>query len=132
MKVCAQMGLPPMLIYPFIRLGAIVYGGFDPNESDAVASVRLKTPPILMVHGLADRFVPAAMSKKIDAAATGEHKLILVDGAEHGKSFTVAPQLYVKTMTDFFDECLKKPAVKPGDLHGNLPFSLNFDHLKKK
>lgn len=136
MKVCAEMGLPPKLIYPFIRFGAIVYGGFDPNESDAIASVRLKTPPILMVHGLADTFVPAEMSKAIDAAASGDHKLILVDGADHGKSFTVAPELYVKTMTDFFDECLKKhaakPAVKPGGLYGNVPFSLKFDLFNKK
>ncbi|MBQ8269204.1 MAG: alpha/beta fold hydrolase [Clostridia bacterium] len=107
MKVVGEMGLPPRLMYPLIRLGALLYGGFDPNETDAVRSVRMKTPPLLIVHGTADGFVPSEMSSKIDAAAVGEHTLVLVDGADHGKSFTVAPELYVKTLNDFFDACLK-------------------------
>ena len=106
MKVCGEMGLSPRLIYPLIRLGALLYGGFDPNETDAVRAVREKTPPLLLIHGTADSFVPAEMSQKIDAAAAGAHTLVLFDGADHGKSFTVAPERYVKTLTDFFDKCL--------------------------
>jgi fermentation-respiration switch protein FrsA (DUF1100 family) len=106
-KVCDEMGLPSKFVYPLIRFGALLYGGFDPNETDAVRSVRMKTPPLLIVHGTADGFVPSEMSSKIDAAAVGEHTLVLVDGADHGKSFTVAPELYVKTVNGFFDACLK-------------------------
>lgn len=114
MKVVGEMGLPPKLIYPLIRLGALLYGGFDPNGSDAVRSVRMKTPPLLIVHGTADGFVPSEMSSKIDAAAVGEHTLVLVDGADHGKSFTVAPELYVKTVNGFFDACLKNGEGRNG------------------
>jgi fermentation-respiration switch protein FrsA (DUF1100 family) len=114
MKVVGEMGLPPKLIYPLIRLGALLYGGFDPNGSEAVRSVRMKTPPLLIVHGTADGFVPSEMSSKIDAAAAGEHTLVLVDGADHGKSFTVAPELYVKTVNGFFDACLKNREGRNG------------------
>ena len=110
MKVCKDMRLPSRLIYPAIRLGAKLFGGFDPNAADAVQSVSMQTPPILIVHGLADAFVPAEMSKRIDAAASGEHTLILVEGADHGKSYTVAPEIYVRALSEFFDGCLKKNA----------------------
>lgn len=111
MKVCTDLGLPARLVYPAIRLGARLYGGFDPNAADAVRSVSVQTPPILIVHGLADTYVPAEMSKRIDAAAIGEHRLVLVEGADHGKSYTVAPELYVQTLTEFFDSCLKNKTV---------------------
>ncbi len=132
MKVCSEMGLPPRLIYPLIRFGAIVFGGFDPNEADAVSSVRVKTLPILIVHGLADTFVPAAMSQKIDVAAKGAHKLVLVEGAEHGKSYTVAPALYAKSMTDFMDECLKNRPVEPLAKPGSLSYALHLERFKRK
>ncbi len=105
-KVLSDMNLPAKVVYPFVRLGAILYGGFDPNAADAVSSVAKQTPPIIIAHGAADGFVPAEMSKRIDAAASGDHKLVLVDGADHGKSYTVAPALYTKTLYEFFDHCL--------------------------
>ncbi|MBE6636832.1 MAG: alpha/beta hydrolase [Ruminococcaceae bacterium] len=105
-KVLADMKLPARLVYPLVRLGARLYGGFDPDAADAVSSVAQKTPPILIVHGLADGFVPAEMSMCIDAAASGEHRLVLVEGADHGKSYTVAPELYVSVFKEFCAACL--------------------------
>ncbi len=110
-KVLADMKLPARLVYPLVRLGARLYGGFDPDAADAVSSVAKETPPILIVHGLSDGFVPAEMSKRIDAAASGEHRLVLVEGADHGKSYTIDPVLYAKTLDAFFDYCLEKPVL---------------------
>ena len=105
MRVMQRMGLPAKAVYPAVRLGARLFGGFDPSTADAVASVRQKTPPILIVHGKADDFVPAEMSERI-AAASENCKLVLVDGADHGKSYTVAPALYRETLYAFLDGCL--------------------------
>ncbi len=105
-KVLADMKLPAKLVYPFVRLGAKLYGGFDPDVADAVTSVAQKTPPILIVHGLEDGFVPAEMSKRIDAAASGEHRLLLIEGADHGKSYTVAPEIYASAFNEFCSACL--------------------------
>lgn len=104
-RVMGKMHLPARLVYPFVRLGARLYGGFDPNLADAVASVQKKTPPILIVHGRADGFVPSEMSKRI-AAACADCQLLLVDGADHGKSYTVAPALYEQALERFFERCL--------------------------
>ena len=107
-KVLADMKLPARLVYPMVRLGARLYGGFDPDAADAVSSVAKKTPPILIVHGLSDDFVPAEMSKRIDAAASGEHRLVLVEGADHGKSYTVDPEMYAAVFEEFCNACLVK------------------------
>lgn len=105
-KVMGEMHLPAKAVYPFVRLGARLYGGFDPDLADAVASVQKKTPPILIAHGKADTFVPCEMSERIAASAAGDLQLLLVDGADHGKSYTVAPELYTETLCVFFDRCL--------------------------
>ncbi len=105
-KVIGDLGMPAGTIYPFVRLGAILYGGFDPNAADAVSSVQKKTPPLLIVHGTKDGFVPSEMSERIAAAAVAEHRLLLVEGADHGKSYTVAPALYVEAIEQFFDRNL--------------------------
>ena len=137
-SVCGKMGLPSRYVYPLIRLGALLYGGFDPNETDVIRSVRMKTPPILIVHGTADTFVPTEMSVRIDAAASGKHTLVLVEGADHGKSYTVDPVLYVKTMTDFMEVCLKHrsqtmpPAPKSGVFPKGLPLSPRSNPFSKK
>ena len=57
-KVCRDMGLPDGLCWPFLRLGARLYGGFDPEETTAAAEVRKSKVPILILHGEDDRFVP--------------------------------------------------------------------------
>ncbi len=107
-KVIRDLGMPAGLVYPLVRLGAILYGGFDPNSVDAVSSVQKKTPPILLAHGTADTFVPVEMSERIAAAASAEHRLILVEGANHGKGYTVAPQIYTEAVREFFDRNLQK------------------------
>ena len=42
-KVIRQIGLPPRLLYPLVRLAAVLYGGFDPNVRTAPR--RWPTPP---------------------------------------------------------------------------------------
>ena len=107
MKVMGEMGLKPKLVYPLVRSGARLFGGFDPSGADALTAVSNKTLPTLIVHGSADGFVPAEMSVRIDAASAGAHKLVLVEGADHGKSFDVAPDLYFGEISAFFDACLQ-------------------------
>ena len=105
-KVIGDLGMPAWLIYPLVRLGAILYGGFDPNAADAIVSVQKKTPPILIVHGTEDTFVPSEMSEQIAAAAVAEHRLVLIEGANHGKSYTVAPERYVAEIENFIQRNL--------------------------
>ena len=92
MKVCSDMKLPERLMYPFVRLGAKLYGHFDLEVADAAEAVCHAKVPILLIHGEDDRFVPCSMSQKIferfkEANPDGNMLLETFPGAGHGISF---------------------------------------------
>lgn len=104
-KVIREMGLPASLLYPFVRLGARLYGGFDPNAAEPIEAVKRATLPIIFYHGEADDFVPSAMSERLFAACASEKKrLITVPNADHGLAFSVDKENYLKTLNEFIDE----------------------------
>ena len=103
-KVCRDMRLPPSLLYPFIRLGAIIFGHFDPNKRSPIESVKNAKVPIIFIHGDTDDFVPYEMSVENFNAYTSRKKLITVKNAGHGLAYAVAPELYLEGITNFFEE----------------------------
>lgn len=91
-KVCVDMRLPANLVYPFVKLGARLYGHFDLEAADAAAAAAHAKVPILLIHGEDDRFVPCSMSKKIchafkTANPDGDIIFETFPGAGHGISF---------------------------------------------
>ena len=103
MAVIKQMGLPPKLAYPFVKLGAKIYGHFELEEVDALSAMKKCTLPIIFYHGEADDYVPCKMSKDcFEACASSKKKLVTVPGAGHGLSYPVAPEYYRSTLREFF------------------------------
>lgn len=100
-KVMRDSGLPDKLMYPFVWLGAMVFGKFNLTESSAVSAVSESDVPILIIHGGADDFVPCYMAEEIYKACRSEKKLLIVPGAGHGMSYLVDKDLYEKTVKDF-------------------------------
>ncbi len=101
-KVMRDMGLPAKLLYPFVRLGARLFGGFDPDEDSPIESVARARVPIIFFHGEEDGFVPCEMSRRLYAAcASPKKRLITVEGADHGLAFSVARENYVKALAEF-------------------------------
>lgn len=100
-KVMRDSGLPDKLMYPFVWLGAMVFGKFNLTESSAVSAVPENDVPILIIHGGADDFVPCYMAEEIYKACRSEKKLLIVPGAGHGMSYLVDKDLYEKTVKDF-------------------------------
>ena len=103
--ICAvadSMHLPSRLLYPFVKLGARLFGHFDLEELTAVDSVRNCKVPVLFFHGADDDYVPSYMSQKNYDACQSRKKLILIPGAGHGLSFPVDQDRYVAEMRDFF------------------------------
>ena len=92
-KVMRDSGLPDKLMYPFVWLGAMVFGKFNLTESSAVSAV--------IIHVGADDFVPCYMAEEIYKACRSEKKLLIVPGAGHGMSYLVDKDLYEKTVKDF-------------------------------
>ena len=105
-KVCADMKIPPSLAWPFISLGARLYGRFDPNAADAIEAVRSAKVPILLIHGEADRLVPIEMSYAIAKAAPDRVSLHTFPDAGHGISFLLDEERYIHLVHDFINNCL--------------------------
>lgn len=100
--VIGQMGLPPRLCYPFVKLGARLYGHFDLEETSPLEALRSCKIPVIFYHGESDDYVPCEMSRENFNACASRKKLVTIPGAGHGLSYPVDPQTYLDTLRDFF------------------------------
>lgn len=100
--VIRQMGLPADLSYPFVKLGARLYGHFDLDEISPVEAVKNSTVPVIFFHGEGDDYVPCQMSVINYEACAARKKLVTVPGAGHGLSYPVAPREYLDALREFF------------------------------
>ena len=100
--VIKQMGLPPAFAYPFVKLGARLYGHFDLEETSAVVAVKNCKVPVILFHGEDDAFVPCEMSRINYEACSSRKRLVTIPGAGHGLSYPVDPEQYLNAMREFF------------------------------
>lgn len=105
-KVCRDRGMPSF-IYPFVTIGAWLYGGFNPNKEGALKSVKNTRVPILILHGKKDGFVPYEMAEKIHSSALGFCEIHYFDSADHGMSYLSEPIRYEAVTKEFIEKCLK-------------------------
>lgn len=100
-KVSRDRNLPDTLSYPFIRLGAWIYGRFDLEETTAARAVKNASVPILLFHGEDDRFVPCEMSNEIFEQCVSPARLHTFPEAGHGLCYMVDPLRYEAVTVDF-------------------------------
>ena len=101
-KVIKDMHLPPKLSYPFVKLGARVFGGFDLEEKTPLAALKNSRLPVIFFHGQGDDFVPCDMSREAYDACTSRKQLVTVPGAGHGLAYLSDPDTYLKELRAFF------------------------------
>lgn len=101
-SVIKGMGLPPAICYPFVKLGARIFGGFNLEAYSAQEAMKHCEVPVIFFHGLDDDFVPFWMSQKCYDACTAKKELVLIPGAGHGLSYPVAPDRYLSAVREFF------------------------------
>ena len=104
--VIKQMKLPPNLAYPFVKLGAKIYGKFNLEEDSPIEAVKRCKVPIIFFHGDVDDYVPYEMSVKNYNACVSRKKLVTVKGAGHGLAYIVDPDEYLKELNEFFTPLL--------------------------
>lgn len=109
-KVCHDRRIPEKLAYPFIRLGARLFGHFDLESSSALQAVGHAKVPILLLHGEDDRFVPCEMSEKILASCASPAWLCTFPGAGHGLCYIADRVRYEQAIVRFLWEI---PALQP-------------------
>ena len=103
-KVIRQMGLPADAGYPFVKLGAKLFGHFDLEERSPVEAVKHATVPVIFFHGDRDDYVPCEMSRINYEACASKKKLVIIHGAGHGLSYPVDPDTYLSSLREFFRE----------------------------
>ncbi len=107
MKVVYDMHFPAKFFYPFIRLGARLFGGFDPDEISPISEVKNNKIPILLIHGEGDNFVPCDMSREIYKSAS-DAVLVTVAEAGHGLSFIYDREKYMAAVNEFHARVLTR------------------------
>ena len=100
--VMRQMKLPPKPCYPFVKLGAKLFGHFDLDGDSPKEAMKRCTLPVIFYHGEDDDFVPCSMSRENFEACGGRKRLVTVPGAGHGLSYAVEPERYLQELRDFF------------------------------
>lgn len=103
-SVIAKMHLPPKPLYPLVRLGAILFGGFDPNKASPQAALARCRLPIMFIHGEADNFVPTEMSHRNFAAVASPKGIFTVPGAGHGAAYLADREGYLQAVSTFYTE----------------------------
>jgi pimeloyl-ACP methyl ester carboxylesterase len=103
-KVSKDIGYPDRLAYPFIWLGAGLFGWFRLSASSAAQAVKKAKLPILLLHGEEDLFVPCEMSREIFENCKEYVHLFTFPKAGHGLSYLTDPERYEKICVDFLWE----------------------------
>lgn len=85
------------LSYSWLPVQLVLTQKFD--SADKIARVRL---PTLLVHGTADRFVPARFSELLYERAAGPKKLLLVEGGSHNNSMRTGSSQYQAALRELF------------------------------
>ena len=111
-KVIRQMGLPDKLLYPFVRLGGKLFGGFDAEDISPIEAVKDCRVPVIFIHGQNDDYVPCEMSRENYEACTCPKRLVTIPKAGHGMAYLVDGEKYLGVLAEFFTENGLKTEVK--------------------
>lgn len=101
--VIKQMGLPVKLAYPFVKLGARLFGHFDLEEMTPRDAMKNNHIPVIFFHGEDDDFVPCYMSQENYDACTAHKKLYIFPGSGHCLGYLVDQQGYLDALNAFYD-----------------------------
>lgn len=106
-KVIREMHYPVFPTYALVRLGGMLFGGFDIEEYSAVQAMEKCDIPVLFIHGDDDRFVPCDMGRENHRHCRAEgKKLLIVPNAGHGMSYMSDKRAYLGTVSEFLKSAL--------------------------
>lgn len=87
----------------FLECGTRLYGGFSVKNLNAQRAIKNTSIPILFLHSDTDELAPISEIK--DYCNLDTNKLVIIHGADHGKSYVTDPELYMEALVDFLKEC---------------------------
>lgn len=78
--------------------------GYSLQEASALHQVEKATLPILYIHGEGDTFVPTDMTHTLAQHTASEHKVVTFAEANHGESYILHRDDYLKEITSFIEK----------------------------
>lgn len=105
---------PSGFLMPVIGLWSKLLARVSLNEYSTLQAMETNQTPLFIIHGKNDDYVPCEMSVSVYKTCRTYKQLFLVDGADHGTGYMVAPELYRQKLTDFFTHCAQE---RPTDIH---------------
>lgn len=97
--------LPAFPILEIANLVSQLKIGIPYRKMSPMESIKKTTTPILLIHGKADKYVPAQHSIEMYEASKdiGYRELYLVEGAGHAKAYETDPETYKQKIKAFID-----------------------------
>ncbi len=80
---------------------ASLRAGYSFSEASSLEQVRKAKVPMMFIHGEKDNFVHTEMVYPLYEACPTEKQLLVVEGAGHGSSYSMDPELYFGSVFDF-------------------------------
>ena len=99
-KVIRDMKLPAAAFYPFVKLAARIYGGFDLEKATPIDAMGKCSLPVFFAHGEADDYVPHQMTLDNYAACKAPKVLLSVPHAGHGLAYVADPSGYIQALKE--------------------------------
>lgn len=103
-KVIKDMKLPPNLIFPFVKLGALIFGHFKVDKYSPIKAMKNAKLPIIFFHGDSDNFVPCYMSEENYKKCITKKRLVKIESAGHGLCYAENSEKYLEELYEFFKE----------------------------
>lgn len=97
--------MPKPVFWPVVHLGfsyVRLRYGLDLWRASPAEAVRSTTVPILLIHGTADTHIPVNHSEQLHALNPAATRLWEIQGAEHVAGLSQDPELYAKTVVNWF------------------------------
>ncbi|MDY3768701.1 MAG: alpha/beta hydrolase [Sphaerochaetaceae bacterium] len=93
------------ILFPLVRFGTYVYGGFRLSKIDVVKAAQKCLVPVLLIHSKGDKMVPFEMGNEV-YQALGENKqfLVLSENTGHGEGGIKEKDKYLSAITNFLEE----------------------------
>ena len=104
LKDIEMLHLPKVILYPMLRLSALIFIHIDINKFDNYQTVRNRKSPILIIHGTKDSVVPYWMSQKLSETYPNIIRYELFEGAEHGVSYMIDKKRYQRVVKDYLEK----------------------------
>ena len=101
-----QMKLPVKVFYPFVKMGARIFGRFNLEETSPIEEIKKTKLPIIFIHGNKDKIVPFEMSKLMYENCNSKKELVEINNGAHGITYLQEPVIYVDSLIDFFKDLI--------------------------